>query len=167
MLVNVGRSYYEELLKFGVKIYEYEAGINHSKVALIDDDWLMVGSANFDVRSMRLNFERNALVRDRVRASELHCVLTNDFACSSRIALDEFVRRSRIQRFKESLVRPLVLFFERHLVFFSGRKCTDHSPSRCSIPGTHSRFLDLFAPSSLTRQSARERRVNAKWLMTE
>ena len=107
MLVNVGRSYYEELLRFGVKIYEYEAGINHSKVALIDDDWLMVGSANFDVRSMRLNFELNALVRDRARASELDCVLTNDFARSSRIALDEFVRRSRIQRLKESLVRPL------------------------------------------------------------
>ncbi len=107
MLVNVGRSYYEELLRFGVKIYEYEAGINHSKVALIDDDWLMVGSANFDVRSMRLNFELNALVRDRARASELQCVLTNDFARSSRIVLDEFVRRSRIQRLKESLVRPL------------------------------------------------------------
>src|ERR1044071_6197607 len=53
MLVNVGRSYYEELLRFGVQIYEYETGINHSKVALVDDDWLMVGSANFDVRSMR------------------------------------------------------------------------------------------------------------------
>ncbi|MEO5717631.1 MAG: cardiolipin synthase [Chthoniobacterales bacterium] len=107
MLVNVGRSYYEELLRFGVKIYEYDAGINHSKVALIDEDWLMVGSANFDVRSMRLNFELNALVRDRVRAAELEGVLAHDFARSCEIALDEFVRRSPIQRLKESLVRPL------------------------------------------------------------
>ena len=107
MLVNVGRSYYEELLRFGVQIYEYETGINHSKVALVDDDWLMVGSANFDVRSMRLNFELNALVRDRVRALELDCVLTKDFARSSRIELENFVRRSRGQRLKESLVRPL------------------------------------------------------------
>ncbi len=107
MLVNVGRSYYEELLRFGVKIYEYEAGINHSKVALVDEDWLMVGSANFDVRSMRLNFELNALVRDRERATELERVLTNDFERSSRIVEEEFLRRSRLQRLKESLVRPL------------------------------------------------------------
>jgi cardiolipin synthase len=107
MLVNVGRSYYEELLRFGVQIYEYEAGINHSKVALIDDDWFMVGSANFDVRSMRLNFELNALVRDRVRALELDCLLTNDFARSSRIELEKFARRSRTQRLKESVLRPL------------------------------------------------------------
>ncbi len=107
MLVNVGRSYYEELLRFGVKIYEYEAGINHSKVALVDEDWLMVGSANFDVRSMRLNFELNALVRDRERATELEQVLSNDFAGSSRIVLEEFLQRSHLQRLKESLVRPL------------------------------------------------------------
>ena len=31
LLVNVGRSYYEELLRYGVKIYEYEAGINHAE----------------------------------------------------------------------------------------------------------------------------------------
>lgn len=107
MLVNVGRSYYEELLRFGVKIYEYEAGINHSKVALVDEEWLMVGSANFDVRSMRLNFELNALVRDRERATELERVLTIDFERSSRIVEEEFLRRSGLQRLKESLVRPL------------------------------------------------------------
>jgi cardiolipin synthase A/B len=107
MLVNVGRSYYEELLRYGVKIYEYEAGINHAKVALIDEDWLMVGSANFDVRSMRLNFELNALVRDRARASDLERVLSRDFGRSTEIMLEQFVRRSRRQRLKESLVRPL------------------------------------------------------------
>jgi cardiolipin synthase len=107
MLVNVGRSYYEELLRYGVKIYEYEAGINHAKVALIDEDWLMVGSANFDVRSMRLNFELNALVRDRARASDLERVLSRDFGRSTEIMLEQFSRRSRMQRLKESLVRPL------------------------------------------------------------
>lgn len=107
MLVNVGRSYYEELLRYGVKIYEYEAGINHAKVALIDEDWLMVGSANFDVRSMRLNFELNALVRDRARASDLERVLSRDFGRSTEIMLEQFARRSRSQRLKESLVRPL------------------------------------------------------------
>lgn len=108
MLVNVGRSYYEELLRYGVKIYEYEAGLNHAKVVLMDEKWLMVGSTNFDVRSMRLNFELNALVRDPARAADLERVLSNDFEKGSRqIVLEEFMKRSRTQRLKESLVRPL------------------------------------------------------------
>ena len=107
-LVYVGRSFYEELLRYGVKIYEYEIGINHAKVALIDEGWLMVGSANFDVRSMRLNFELNLLICDPARAAELERVLSEDFDHGSRrIVLDEFLRRPRTQRLKESLVRPL------------------------------------------------------------
>jgi cardiolipin synthase len=108
MLVNVGRSYYEELLRYGVKIYEYEAGIDHAKVALVDKEWLMVGSANLDVRSMRLNFELNALVRDPATAAALERVLKEDFEEGSRrIDEQEFARRSRWQRWKESFVRPL------------------------------------------------------------
>jgi cardiolipin synthase A/B len=107
ILVNVGRSYYEELLRYGVKIYEYEAGINHAKVALIDEEWLMVGSANLDVRSMRLNFELNALVRDPATAGDLARVLSRDFENSKRIVEAEFAQRPRIQRWTESLVRPL------------------------------------------------------------
>jgi len=107
MLVNIGRSYYEELLRYDVKIYEYEAGFNHAKVALVDDHWLMVGSANLDVRSMRLNFELNALVRDTATAAALERVLKKDLSASRRIDLEEFAKRSRWQRFKENLVRPL------------------------------------------------------------
>ena len=107
LLVNVGRSYYEELLRYGVKIYEYELGINHAKVALVDEEWLMVGSANLDTRSMRLNFELNALVRDPATAADLERVLSRDFASSNQIMAEEFARRSSRQRWKESLVRPL------------------------------------------------------------
>jgi cardiolipin synthase len=107
ILVNIGRSYYEELLSYGVKIYEYEAGFNHAKVALVDESWLMVGSANLDVRSMRLNFELNALVRDDATAAALERVLTEDLTESREIVAVDFARRSRWQRWKESMVRPL------------------------------------------------------------
>jgi cardiolipin synthase len=107
MLVNIGRSYYEELMRYGVKIYEYEAGINHAKVALVDEHWLMVGSTNLDVRSMRLNFELNALVRDPATAAALGRVLEKDLEGSHHIGPEEFARRSRWQRWKESLLRPL------------------------------------------------------------
>ena len=107
MLVNIGRSYYEELLRYGVKIYEYDAGFNHAKVALVDQESLMVGSANLDVRSMRLNFELNAFVRDPSTAAALERMLIRDMQVSHRIIAEEFARRSRWQRWKESLVRPL------------------------------------------------------------
>ncbi len=108
LLINVGRSYYEELLKFGVKIFEYEKGVNHAKVGVIDDQWLMVGSANFDIRSMRLNFELNVLVRDPARAAELAQLLTRDFAEDShRVVLADFLQRPWSQRLKESILRPL------------------------------------------------------------
>ncbi len=108
LLINVGRSYYEELLTFGVKIFEYDRGVNHAKVGLIDEEWLTVGSANFDIRSMRLNFELNVLVRDPDRAAELEAVLRHDFNQDShRIVLEEFRQRPWTQRFKESLLRPL------------------------------------------------------------
>jgi len=67
----------------------------------------MVGSANLDVRSMRLNFELNALVRDPATAANLERVLSGDFASANHIIPEEFARRPRSQRWKESLVRPL------------------------------------------------------------
>jgi len=108
LLVQVGRSYYEELLQYGVKIYEFDAAVNHSKCAMIDDRWVMVGSANFDIRSMRLNFELNTLVRDPVLAGELERVLIGDFERGSKqIHLEDFRNRPFLRRAMESLFRPL------------------------------------------------------------
>jgi phosphatidylserine/phosphatidylglycerophosphate/cardiolipin synthase-like enzyme len=84
LLVRIGQSYYEELLGFGVRIFEYQRGINHAKAALLDDLWLMVGSANFDVRSLRLNFELNVSSATPMRAAELEATLRQDFECDSR-----------------------------------------------------------------------------------
>ena len=107
-LVRIGRSFYEELLEFGVRIFEYERGINHAKAALVDDLWLMVGSANFDVRSMRLNFELNVLIRDPACAAELEAMLRQDIEHDSKeILLEEFRQRPFLQRFVESALRPL------------------------------------------------------------
>jgi cardiolipin synthase len=57
-----GRSCYNELRRAGVEIYEYDEGMLHSKVILIDDVCAVVGSANFDERSLRLNFEMSTIL---------------------------------------------------------------------------------------------------------
>ncbi len=106
-LVSVGRSYYDELLRYGIRVLEYSKGINHSKAILVDEDWLMVGSANSDNRSMRLNFELNLLVHAPEQAAELEQMLMEDFADSHEITLAEFSRRPFTRRLLEATLRPL------------------------------------------------------------
>lgn len=76
MVLWAGRSFYEELLGAGIEVYEYGAGMLHSKVAVVDRRWSLVGSANMDVRSFRINFEMTMLLYDGELSQELH----NDFA---------------------------------------------------------------------------------------
>jgi cardiolipin synthase len=52
-----GRSYYRELLEAGIEVFEYQSGFLHSKLVIVDENWAMIGSANMDERSFRLNFE--------------------------------------------------------------------------------------------------------------
>ncbi len=106
-LLHVGRSYYEEMLRFGVRIFEYSVGINHAKSILLDDDWVMVGSANSDNRSMRLNFELNVLVQSPAAAGELDRMMGEDFAASREISLRGFLPRPLARRLLEAALRPL------------------------------------------------------------
>lgn len=66
-----GRTFYEELLSAGVEIYEYDKGMLHSKVAIVDERWAMVGSANMDIRSFRINFELTSILYDNALAHQL------------------------------------------------------------------------------------------------
>jgi len=106
-LVTVGRSYYEQLLAAGVRIFEYTAGINHAKIALADEDWAMIGSANLDYRSMRLNFELNLLFHSREQNAVLGNLLERDFAVSHEIDRGIFLRRPYQQKLAEAALRPL------------------------------------------------------------
>ncbi len=79
-----------ELIKSGIKIYRYEPGFLHEKVFLVDDRLAGVGTANFDNRSFRLNFEVTALVVDEKFVSEVEGMFKQDFA-NSRLMTKEGV----------------------------------------------------------------------------
>jgi len=106
-LVAVGRSYYGELLAAGVRIFEYSVGINHAKIMLADDRWAMIGSANLDYRSVRLNFELNLLSHSVERNGELARILEHDFGLSQEIDPVAFARRPFRRKFAEAALRPL------------------------------------------------------------
>lgn len=72
MLVGpAGRSYYQQLLAVGVRIFEYLPSMLHAKTMVIDEQLALVGSANIDIRSFRLNFEVGALIDDAAVAATL------------------------------------------------------------------------------------------------
>jgi cardiolipin synthase len=90
---QAGRSFYEDLLEAGVQIYEYGPGMIHAKTMVVDGTVGLVGSANMDLRSFRLNFEVHAVVRDEVTAAELVRCFERDLSVSARIDLASFRRR--------------------------------------------------------------------------
>jgi cardiolipin synthase len=106
-LVVVGRSYYGQLLAAGVRIFEYSVGINHAKVMLADDRWGMIGSANLDYRSMRLNFELNLLFHSVEHNGELARIFEHDFRLCQEIDAAVFARRPFRRKFMEAALRPL------------------------------------------------------------
>jgi cardiolipin synthase len=98
------RSYFDELLAANVKVYEYGPRMLHSKALLVDDDFAMIGSANFDARSFRLNFEVQMLFRDHGIAAGLERMIEAEFAHAPRVRGDR-ARPLLSARLPESLAR--------------------------------------------------------------
>ncbi len=63
-VLAAGFSYFHTVMQSGVKVYLYQAGFLHAKTMCIDGSVTSIGSANFDIRSFRLDFECNALIYD-------------------------------------------------------------------------------------------------------
>jgi len=87
-------SYLKHTLPWGVKMYRYQDGFLHQKVLLIDDDLASVGTANLDMRSLRLNFEITLLFADAAFAAEIARMLEADFARCRPLLMAEIEGRS-------------------------------------------------------------------------
>ena len=82
------RSYFDELMAAGVRVYEYGPRMLHTKALLVDDELAIFGSANFDPRSFRLNFEVSVLFRDAGIAAELARLYEHELALAPRVRQD-------------------------------------------------------------------------------
>lgn len=106
-----GRSYYEELLRSGIKVYEYQPTMLHSKTLVVDGMLSAVGSMNFDNRSMAFNNESQLIVLDSTFGRQMDSTYLDDLRYSKEIRLEEFQRRSAWIR----LVERVAAFFSRLL----------------------------------------------------
>jgi cardiolipin synthase len=101
MALAVGRSHYGYLLEAGVKIYEVQNEVLHSKTASIDGVWTAVGSSNFDPRSVVYNDEVDALVLGSATARDFQTMFDTDTAKARQIDRASWRRRPLGERLLE------------------------------------------------------------------
>jgi len=99
------RSYFPELLEVGVRIFEYETRFIHAKTLVCDHDVAIIGTANLDNRSFRLNFEVAAIVFGETAARSLADAFTADLRGCHEVLLSELARQSLARRFGQASAR--------------------------------------------------------------
>ncbi|MFL9926236.1 cardiolipin synthase [Herbaspirillum lusitanum] len=101
LVFYASRSFYDELLRDGVKIYERQDALLHSKTALIDDVWSTVGSTNLDWRSFVFNQEINAVILGTQFGAQMQTMFQRDLDASKEITLEQWKERPVSERMKE------------------------------------------------------------------
>jgi cardiolipin synthase len=107
LVERASRAKWGPLLEAGVKIYEYQPTMFHTKVTVVDDYWVSVGSTNFDNRSFRLNDEANLNVLDDAFGREQSEVFVRDRARARQVTLEEWRRRPITERLEELVGRMM------------------------------------------------------------
>ncbi|GGX09687.1 phospholipase D-like domain-containing protein [Streptomyces chryseus] len=105
-----GQHFYEELTACGVKIYQYQPTMMHAKVITVDRTAALIGSTNFNRRSLDHDEEVMLAVLDEEFTATLDSHFDDDVALSDRISEGRWKRRSLTQRARELAVQPIRRF---------------------------------------------------------
>lgn len=105
LTLRAARTWFPELLDAGVRIWEYEGGFLHAKALVVDDDLVLLGSANLDTRSFRLNFELSTVIRDPGLAAAVTEVFRADLDRSREVVRAALERRSFGARLVDASLR--------------------------------------------------------------
>lgn len=100
------RSFYQELIAGGVKIYEFTGGFIHAKTLTTDDDAAVVGTTNFDFRSLYLHFECGVILYN----SEVIEQIKNDFLCTLKTCSPITAQKCKVNPFIRTVQSVLRLF---------------------------------------------------------
>ena len=98
-------SYFEDASRTGVRFYRYTDGFLHQKVMLVDDKAATVGTANFDNRSFRLNFEITCVISDKDFVAAVERMLEQDFALSRPMVAEDVDEKSFLFKLGVRLAR--------------------------------------------------------------
>jgi cardiolipin synthase len=103
---SAGRAAYGRMLEGGVKIFEYQPTMIHTKAMVVDGLFSMFGSSNLDARSSEINEELDVVVHDEKFGREMEAIFERDLQQSREYTLQEFKNRSCWERTTEWLMLP-------------------------------------------------------------
>ena len=98
-----GRGRFEELLRSGVRIFEYQPSMMHAKTFVVDGMWATVGTMNFDNRSLAFNDETTLVTLDAEFGARMDSLFRADLELSREITLEEFRRRPLREKLREKM----------------------------------------------------------------
>ncbi len=101
------RSFFNKMLKAGVKIYLYKGKMIHSKTIVVDDTWASVGTLNLDTVSILYNFEANIVSTDPFFAKELSVHFIQDLLHAEEITYEKWKARSPLEKCMDFFARLL------------------------------------------------------------
>ncbi len=107
MLTHASKSYISECLRSGIKIYLYDTGMLHSKMMIVDDELVSVGSTNFDFRSFECNFESNLFIYSKEFNNRMLEIFRNDLTQCTRVSAAQWRKRRLSMKAAESFLRLL------------------------------------------------------------
>jgi len=100
---HASHAFYDDLLRGGVRLFEYQKTFAHQKVMVVDGVWSHIGSTNFDHRSLQINFEVAVGMLDRSVAEELEAAFEEDLESSVEITYEGWRRRNLLRRLGDNL----------------------------------------------------------------
>lgn len=103
---SAGRAAYGKMLEGGVKIFEYQPTMIHTKCMVVDGLFSMLGSSNLDARSSEINEELDVVVYDQRFGKEMEAMFEKDMSQSREYTLQQFQQRSLWERTTEWLMLP-------------------------------------------------------------
>lgn len=105
MVYYASRSYYDELLSAGVKIYQRQDALLHAKTALIDGVWSTIGSTNLDWRSFLYNQEIDAIILGQGFGAQMQDLFEKDLESSKLVTIEAWRKRPLDSRIREMAAR--------------------------------------------------------------
>jgi cardiolipin synthase len=106
MTKSAGRAAYGRMLEGGVKIFEYQPTMIHTKSMVVDSLFSVFGSSNFDARSSEINEELDIVVYDEHFARQMETIFENDLRQAREYTLEDFKKRTWWERTTEWLMLP-------------------------------------------------------------
>jgi cardiolipin synthase len=100
---DASQAQWGEMLEAGAKLYQFQPSMFHCKMMIVDGYLTMVGSANFDPRSFRLNDEANLNVYDAEFATRMTGIFEQDIARSREVTLEQWRQRPWLRKLQDEV----------------------------------------------------------------